>query len=586
MGTGPSLEQQKQDIKNSIRSLLRKGEVEWAKTLLVEYQEQVPGDPDIPPLVIDAFIQEGSYEEALQIISQALQRNPKNFQYLFHWGKVYEAQGEFLSAWNRYRHAVEGVSSPKDKERLDTALNRVKNKVQTKSFFEKEKYSIRAEGNKEPVLTNYSMIELLQRKAILQTLLETMDAEGKTVLEIQCGEGVITRTLNSLGYDMFSVEENDARLQQAAALDIMEYIRVKEASAVDLFRPFTVNTDTVRDLGTYDIVLVLPRTWSWYKQRGREGVESILKALAKKANKQLFLHLPPGDDEDIAIRDLVQGLKEHCSIFSCGEGNGELICLSHKPVHKESIIPTGLEILKSSSHIFEVPLTHCIDVNVFSYGEKGWHPWIELGKEFQEQPEIQYHQSFLYTFYRKYRPRNRQQQWLDDTESCFYPLSVGWPNVPWFIQGGNVRIIPKKFVSELVQIRKGNQHFGPNTDRFGMEELDRMKSIFRLMERGYHPEIVPDGYITGQILREGNDYRFLVTEGQHRLPALALQGYKTIRVKFNKDTLYTQVVDIKDIYDWHLVRRGLYTIDVAKRVFDRFMADKSIEKAKYWQLIT
>lgn len=586
MHTRQSMEQQKQDIKNSIRSLLRKGEVELAKTLLVEYQEQVPGDPEIPPLVIDAFIQEGSYEEALQIITQALQRDPKNFQYLFRWGQVYEAQEEYLSAWNRYCHAGEGISSPKDKECLDKAINRMRDKVQGKLFHGENSLTIQAEGNKKPVIARLSLSEQLQRKAILQILLETLDTEGKTVLEIQCGEGTISRALKSLGYDSFSVEENDARLQQAATVDISESIRATEAIAINYFRPFKVERDTVHDLGTYDIILVLPRTWNWYKQRGREGTESILKTLAKKANKQLFLHLPPGDDEDIALKDLVQGLKEHCNTFSCGEGNGEILCLSHKPVHKESIIPTGLEVLKSSSHIFEIPLTHCIDDSGFSYGEHGWHPWIELGKELQEQPNIQYHQSFLYTFYRKYRPRNRQQQWLDNTESRFYPLSAGWPNYPWFIQKDNVRIVPKHLINERIRERKGNQHFGPNTDRFGMEELDRIKAAIKIMERGYHPEIFPDGYITGYILKDGQDYRFLVVEGKHRLPALALQGYKKIRVKFDKNPLYPQVVDIKDIYDWHLVRKGLYTIDVAKRVFDRFMADKSIEKARYWQLIT
>lgn len=581
-----SLRQQKQDIKNSIRRLLQKGEVELAKTLLLEYQEQVPGDPDLPPLVIDAFIQEGSYDEALQIITQALQRTPEDFEYLFRWGQVYEAQGEYLSAWNRYRHAGAGVFFSEDQERLNRAINRVKNKVKARSSFDKEKYVILAEGNKEPVLNKFSISELLRRKTILQILLEIMDTEGKNVLEIQCGEGTISRTLSSLGYTMFSVEEDDGRLQQAAAMDITISKRIKETIAINYFRPLSVNADNVRDFGGYDIILVLPRSWEWYKERGREDVESILKTLAKKANKQLFIYLPPDDDGDMGIRSLVQGLKEYCSTFSCGEGNGEILCLSHKPVHKESLIPTGLEVLKNSSHIFEVPLTHCLDINGFSYGEKGWHPWIELGKEFQEQPELQYHQSLLYTFYRKYRPRNRQQQWLDDKESRFYPLSAGWPTLPWIMQKDNVRLVPKKFSNELIEERKGNQHFGPNTDRFGVGELDRIKSVFKIMRNGYHPEIFPDGYITGYILKDGQDYRFLVTEGQHRLPALALQGYKKNRVMFDKNPMYPQVVDIKDIYDWHLVRKGLYTIDVAKRVFDRFMADKSIEKARYWQLIT
>ena len=54
-------------------------------------------------------------------------------------------------------------------------------------------------------------------------------------------------------------------------------------------------------------------------------------------------------------------------------------------------------------------------------------------------------------------------------------------------------------------------------------------------EQGYQPELFFDGYISGHFLIKGDDYRFIVTEGQHRVACLATLGYDTIRCRFSSE---------------------------------------------------
>ena len=85
-------------------------------------------------------------------------------------------------------------------------------------------------------------------------------------------------------------------------------------------------------------------------------------------------------------------------------------------------------------------------------------------------------------------------------------------------------------------------HFGPNTEEFGAGELKRLIPLYKIFkEQGYQPELFFDGYISGHFLIKGDDYRFIVTEGQHRVACLAALGYDTIRCRFSSEPQYPKV---------------------------------------------
>ena len=91
--------------------------------------------------------------------------------------------------------------------------------------------------------------------------------------------------------------------------------------------------------------------------------------------------------------------------------------------------------------------------------------------------------------------------------------------------------------------------------------------------QGYHPELFADGYITGYLLVKGDDYRFIVTEGQHRVACLVALGYERIKVRFSQKPEYPRVVVFEDVKKWPQVVNGAYSQNLALKVFERFFAE-------------
>ncbi len=119
--------------------------------------------------------------------------------------------------------------------------------------------------------------------------------------------------------------------------------------------------------------------------------------------------------------------------------------------------------------------------------------------------------------------------------------------------------------------------FGPNTVEFGAAELGRLVHLYRIFQKdGYHPELFSDGYISGCMLIRGDDYRFVVSEGQHRVACLAALGYETIRCRFTQNPGYPRVVlgnNWNNLKHWSQVANGVYSRSLALKVFERFLVD-------------
>ncbi len=104
-----------------------------------------------------------------------------------------------------------------------------------------------------------------------------------------------------------------------------------------------------------------------------------------------------------------------------------------------------------------------------------------------------------------------------------------------------------------------------------------------LFTHGYLPEIFPDGYIQGYLLKDGEDYRFIVTEGQHRMAAIGLLGEKTIKVRF--DLNWLPIIDRAKLKKWPQVISGLYSDTVAEKVFRYYFEENGRRKAEQLGLL-
>ncbi|MCP3029947.1 hypothetical protein LF817_01195 [Halobacillus sp. A1] len=222
----------------------------------------------------------------------------------------------------------------------------------------------------------------------------------------------------------------------------------------------------------------------------------------------------------------------------------------------------GKAALNSRTSIVRVDVSKCCDWQCYSYSSEGWHYLTAVLKQFINNPALDYQSSVLKKYYDLYQPKSLM-------ECLFYGegykrLRTPWSPLPW-------RPNTKWMTGE-------NQHFGPNSDEFGEKEFLRVVSIYKkLKEDGYLPEENEDGYIRGQFLKKGEDYRFLAGGGQHRLAALSVLGIQTVSVKLQPH--WVRVVNPNEVDTWFQVRNKTYDQETALRIFTNYFENNGIEKA-------
>lgn len=215
-------------------------------------------------------------------------------------------------------------------------------------------------------------------------------------------------------------------------------------------------------------------------------------------------------------------------------------------------IPSRIEDIKSSKAILTVELQKCRDWLSYGYSDDGWHYLSALLFEYLKNPLLSYSKSILCTYYSLFQPQALMEALFVNKPRAAMKYN-GWVPLPWF------RYPPS--------IATNYQHFGPNTKHFGKQELMRTISLYqRLSREGYRPEAYKDGYIKGYFLVMGNDYRFIVTSGQHRMAVLAMLGYQQVKVKIHPQS--QRLVDQEHIQTWVNVINGYYTTTLAQQIFE------------------
>ena len=302
--------------------------------------------------------------------------------------------------------------------------------------------------------------------------------------------------------------------------------------------------------------------------------------LLQKATKQLFLTVATGSEaglksDEFTKEELSQvaselGLEiQPLGIISEDDEVLEL-CLVGKGAKVEAFsIPIAGDVRFSKSTVFEVELDKCVDLYGAGYVGDFQH-FIEVLKEYQENRELEYEDSVLKAYYDRFQPKNMEEA-LFIQKGRAPRLGHGWIGYPWDWDK-SLKVVYTQSPQETRP--GGNHHFGPNTDQFGETEFKRLVPLYVILkEQGYHPELFADGYISGYLLVKGDDYRFVVTEGQHRMACLAALGYEKIRCRFSNQPQFPHVVLWEDVKKWPQVANGAYSVNLALKVFERFFMD-------------
>ncbi|MFO7545870.1 MAG: hypothetical protein R6W77_10285 [Trueperaceae bacterium] len=206
----------------------------------------------------------------------------------------------------------------------------------------------------------------------------------------------------------------------------------------------------------------------------------------------------------------------------------------------------------------------------------GWHPFVAVLHQLAANPELRYEDSVLARFYQRFQPRNQVELLFPrdvaaahaDAALAFAPMRQGYaPLVPWqlALERGSDR------GEHGLGPEHGHQSFGPVSSDKGRTEFARLRSTFvSIRDHGYQPARAT-GEISGLFVLRGDDYRFVIRAGHHRMAALAALGAATARVGFfHRDP---RAVNAEAIRTWPLVREGIFDEELAMRFVDQLFAE-------------
>ncbi|WP_350344136.1 sugar-transfer associated ATP-grasp domain-containing protein [Proteinivorax tanatarense] len=269
----------------------------------------------------------------------------------------------------------------------------------------------------------------------------------------------------------------------------------------------------------------------------------------------------------ISVENALKKLKHTIKIAV--EGNQ-----THSPDEKN--IPYGIKNVRSKTKLVDVEINKCSDIFAFGFGDDDWHPFVELLKEYKECPNLKYQESVLGRFYQLFRPENLQDA-IGGENGIKAPASQGWSPLPWSVHSNKCYLENKK---QKKTVDQQNYFFGPNSNQNGKIEMKKLIDYYKLInDTGYHPDVFAADGISGYMLKNKNEYRFVVTSGHHFVATLAVLGYKSIRCQLPMTKDQSKVVDIKEINKWPQLQKKIYNKETATRFFYSFFKDMGRKKA-------
>ena len=217
----------------------------------------------------------------------------------------------------------------------------------------------------------------------------------------------------------------------------------------------------------------------------------------------------------------------------------------------------------------------------FSYADEGWHPFVETLKEYAENKSLKYEDSTLAFVYEKYCPRNVQEVLLDHLEEPLEPF-CSWPPVNdllrwvWALNTSSAKSYLRH--AKKRQQEEGWIYFGPHSPEYGKKEFTRLISVYNSIEaKGYQSELTTKDPVNGYFLKNEDNLRFVLLQGNHRVAALNALGYSDVDVVIRKG--HPAVVDRKDLKKWTRDFGGIYSSYLVRVLFDTLFSQTGTEKA-------
>ncbi len=476
----------------------------------------------------DILINAGEFAIAGRLLEQELRKNPHCLPLLMRLGRLDEAQGQNLNAFDLYRQLGSLAETGQQQVDLAKVLERARGKVYCDLRYQAGSYALHLRGNSRPLELHFKLKQQQERLLLLETILTRLDSGAGSVFEVECSSGLISRTLSALGYRVESTASSMNDLIMAIGFESAEALQHSSDNLPSYYN-LDFTPALAAELELKDAVLVLPSDLDWYRLRGAAASADLLRELAGRARSQFFYYIPAAlDPGDQAAGQFQQQLKEllapgNRGLFARaeliyrqeGENGGSLYLLQKKkcPAGRGAkAMPHGLEALKSRSEVFTLQPDRC-------------------------------------RVAAKYIPQQ-------DPEAAAGKFETG-ARLPWEEQAAC----------------EAGAACGPGAKDQFSTHLNSPVPLEYLNQQGYLPELFPGGYIRGYFLKRGSDYRFLVTDGKKRLSAAVQQGADNIKCKL--DPAYQKVVTLDTVSDWPGVKNGHYSADQASALFNHIFDENN-----------
>ena len=241
------------------------------------------------------------------------------------------------------------------------------------------------------------------------------------------------------------------------------------------------------------------------------------------------------------------------------------------------------ELIYSSTDYNVVPLFY-VDPNliynkrIFCFGRDAWHPFTALLREYKANKSISYEDSILKKFYDLYQPNNLGEAIFIDDNKLQLDLkqySAQSLLLPWTLR-------PRIYKGEKnLGPEHGYHNQGPVSDIKGDLEFSRLIKVYSSIEsRGFKIDMYKSfkDHIRGFFLRKGNEWRFVIISGHHRVAAMSELNYDQIPVTFQPT--FPRAINYKDLLEWPQVKNGNINKITARKIFLQYFEENGIKKAK------
>lgn len=245
-----------------------------------------------------------------------------------------------------------------------------------------------------------------------------------------------------------------------------------------------------------------------------------------------------------------------------------------------TVYPEWRSALYSSNRptdvLFAVAVVDCVDALGYSFVDQpdgSVHPYSRSIREILEGRSAVYDGSTLQEYYAGHHANTAFDLFPEEPHLVDYPPDTHL--TPW-AAGWNrgtyerrINRLSREYTGDDNRGAPNNPLFGPMDERQGAAEYIRLRRIAEsVMASGF---IVPRrraDEIQGVLLRRGEEMRFLVAAGKHRVAAMGVVApEQTVPVR-----LRTAIpVEVRDSAYWPLVAAGIWRRETAERYFDRIV---------------